>query len=59
MPLNKPMTQNKHSYETPLCEALALRHRELIASSLVTLITIDTAPDPVSIEIEDISYEAF
>lgn len=53
------MTQIKHSYEPPLCEALALQHRELIATSTVTLVTIATAPDPVSIEIEDISYEAF
>ena len=46
----------KFPYESPLCSVIQLQHRELIATSLFVLYTLE-APSGVSVEIEDISYE--
>lgn len=46
----------KIPYESPLCATIQLQHRELIATSLFVLYTLD-APSGADVVIEDITYD--
>ena len=46
----------KLPYEAPLCATIQLQHRELIATSLFVLYTLD-APSGADVVIEDITYD--